>query len=208
MLISHKYKFIFIHIQKTAGSSISSALNPFCEESYDSIQHWSAVRLKEKFGDDIWNEYFKFSFVRNPYDRLFSWYNMIDKLRHSLNPNPFHSYIHQHIHSFADFIMMDGKGIAGIDLTGPELPPQRITQFQRVSDKNRVIVDFIGRYESLTNDFDYICKRLNISDPLLPHLNKFEHGHYMNYYTNAMIAEVNLFARDDFIHFYDNQEAI
>lgn len=172
------------------------------------MQHWSAVRLKKKFGDDIWNEYFKFSFIRNPYDRLFSWYNMIDKLRSQLNPNPFHAYVHQNTLSFDDFIMMDGKGVTGMDFSAPNLPPQRITQFHRLSGKGRIIVDFIGRYESLAKDFNYVCNKLNIEEPLLPHLNKFEHNHCMNYYTQETIAEVNLFAKDDFVHFYGKQDPI
>ncbi len=207
MLISHKHKFIFIHIQKTAGTSISSALNPFCEESYPFLKHWSAVQIKEKFGSDIWNEYFKFTFIRNPYERLYSWYNMIDKCRDTPNPNPFHLYIQKNIHSFSDFIMKD-KSSSDINELGWRLPPQRIAQFQKISGKKRVIIDFIGRYENINGDFSYICEKLNIPEIILPHMNKFDHDHYMNYYTKEMINEVNSFAEEDFIHFYNKQDTI
>lgn len=202
MLISHKHKFIFIHIQKTAGTSISSALNPFCEESYPSLKHWSAFKIKKKFGSDIWNEYFKFTFIRNPYERLLSWYNMIDKSRNISNPNSFHSYIQNNIHSFSSFIMENKK----VNIN--ELPPQKISQFQKISENKSVIVDFIGRYENLNEDFIYICKKLNIPEIILPHINKFDHDHYMNCYTKEMINEVNCFAEEDFIYFYKKQDVI
>lgn len=201
MLISHKHKFIFIHIQKTAGTSISSALNPFCEESYPSLKHWSAAEIKEKFGSDIWNEYFKFTFIRNPYERLLSWYNMIDKNRWRPNSNLFQSHIKKNIHSFSEFIMEDNHFI---DIN--KFPQQRISQFKIISENRRVIIDFVGRYENLNEDFNYICKKLNIAQTILPHINKFDHDHYMNYYTKEMISEVNSFAEEDFIHFYNKQD--
>jgi hypothetical protein len=203
MLISHKHKFIFIHIQKTAGTSISSALNPFCEETYPSIKHWSAVKIKQKFGSDIWNEYFKFTFIRNPYERLLSWYNMIDKSRGNPESNNFHSYIQKNIHSFSNFIMED-KNLMDIN----KLQPHRISQFKKISQNGSVIVDFIGRYESINEDFCCICKKLNIPEVILPHINKFDHDHYMNYYTKEMINEVNSFNEEDFINFYHKQDTI
>jgi len=206
MLISHKHKFIFIHIQKTAGTSISSVLKPFCEESYPSIKHWSASRIKEKFGPDIWNEYFKFTFIRNPYERLLSWYYMINKFRDSPNPNLFHSYVLKNIHSFSEFIMKNNvPDINGLSL---KLPPQRITQFQKISENGRIIVDFIGKYENLNEDFHFICEKLNIAKVLLPHLNKCDHDYYMNYYTEDMIREVNHFAKEDFVYLYNKQDII
>jgi len=201
MLISHKHKFIFIHIPKTAGTSISSALNPFCEESYPSIKHWSAVKIKEKFGSDIWNEYFKFTFIRNPYERLLSWYNMIDKNRWRPNANSFQSHVKKNIHSFREFIMEDKQSI---DIN--RFPQQRIAQLKKISENGRVIVDFVGKYENLNEDFYYICKKLNIPQTILPHINKFDHDHYMNYYTEEMIKEVNSFAEEDFIHFYNKKD--
>lgn len=203
MLISHKHKFIFIHIQKTAGTSIGSALNPFCEESYPSMKHWSAVKIKEKFGSDIWNEYFKFTFIRNPYERLLSWYNMIDKSRCNPNPNIFHSNIQKNIYSFSNFIM-DDKNFNDIN----KISPQRISQFKKISQNGGIIVDFIGRYENINEDFSCICKKLNIPEPHLPHINKFDHDNYMNYYTKEMIDEVNSFNEEDFIKFYDKLEII
>jgi chondroitin 4-sulfotransferase 11 len=201
VLISHKYKFIFIHIQKTAGTSISSVLDPFCEDSYPSLKHWSAARIMEKFGSEIWENYFKFTFIRNPYERLLSWYNMIDKTRCNPNPNPFHEHIHKNTRSFSDFIAMkDGF------LSRKGVPPQRISQFQILSVDDRIAVDFVGRYENLVGDFNYVCAKLNIGEKVLPHLNKYDRDDWVDCYTDEMIREVNLFAREDFLYFYQENK--
>lgn len=89
-----------------------------------------------------------------------------------------------------------------------ELPQQRIAQFQKISENGRVIVDFIGRYENIDEDFSYIFKKINIPEAVLPHINKFDHDHYMNYYSKEMINEVNSFAEEDFVNFYNKQETI
>lgn len=84
-----------------------------------------------------------------------------------------------------------------------KLPQQRISQFKKISQNGRVIVDFIGRYEKINEDFSYICKKLNIPEPVLPHINKFDHDNYINYYTKEMMDEVKLFNEEDFFNFYN-----
>ena len=99
---------------------------------------------------------------------------------------------------------MDDKNFQGIH----KLPPQKISQFKKISENGRVIVDFIGRYENINEDFSCICKKLNIPEPFLPHINKFYHDNYMNYYTKEMIDEVKSFNEEDFFNFYNKQDAI
>ena len=74
MLISHKNKFVFIAINKTATTSIHDALECVSEiKSVGDSQspfyfHANAKKIKSKFKENNWdwNSYFKFSFVRNP----------------------------------------------------------------------------------------------------------------------------------------------
>ena len=76
MLVSHSHKQIFVHIQKTGGQTVSKALK-------ENISDISRFRRKHEFAihamEELegWNEYFKFAFFRNPWDRLVSWYSMI-----------------------------------------------------------------------------------------------------------------------------------
>lgn len=93
-MISHKYQYIFIHIPKTAGNSIANFLINYCdnkiiikdsnygpddgiqiicEKNKKNIKHVKLSYYNKLYGDLILN-YFKFMIVRNPYDRIMSYY--------------------------------------------------------------------------------------------------------------------------------------
>lgn len=97
MIISHKRKFIFIKTRKTAGTSIEIALSKFCgnkdiltpiskhdelireklgytgPQNYKGFHnHIPAVKVKRLINSSIWNNYFKFCFERNPFDKAVS----------------------------------------------------------------------------------------------------------------------------------------
>ena len=104
MIISHKHKFIFIKTNKTAGTSIEIALSKICGSrdvitpispedealrkklgyrgpqnclglnGIEFVNHLTAARIKEGVEQKIWNEYYKFCFQRNPWDRIISLY--------------------------------------------------------------------------------------------------------------------------------------
>ena len=93
MIISHQHKFIFVHIHKTAGDSITHALLPHLAWNDIVIgptplgklnllyyrkkkirKHSTAVKIRDFIGESAWNEYRVFSVVRNPVDRLSSLY--------------------------------------------------------------------------------------------------------------------------------------
>jgi len=79
MVVSDKYKCIFIRIPKNASTSVEDLFNVADPGSVPSNHrppygHELASEIREKVGEEKWNEYFKFAFFRNPYDRFISHY--------------------------------------------------------------------------------------------------------------------------------------
>lgn len=86
MFISHKYKVIFVHIQRTGGTSILKAFEaldpdlvkilPF-NPAQKRTKHCFASDIQALIDEEIFTTYTKFSVVRNPFDRMVSWYLML-----------------------------------------------------------------------------------------------------------------------------------
>jgi len=194
MLISHKHRFIFVHIYKNAGTSITSALLPFAARNKAHFlmirlmgklklrlpanlnpafmaDHSSAGQIIERIGLEKFDEYFSFAFVRNPWDWQVSLYNFMRK-------NEKH---HQHklsmsFKNFDDYIAWRCNN---------EVRFQKSFIF---SEDNKQQVDFIGKYEELNADFANICRRLEIQASL-PTLNVSKTRPYQSYY-NAKTIEL------------------
>jgi len=114
-----------------------------------------------------YNRYYKFTFVRNTWARVYSWYANVIKdevLRTSLgvtNPNC----------TFEDFL-------------NSNMDHKTFSQLYFITDtKGNVPMDFIGRFENLQNDFDKVCEHLGIEDSELPKLLVRKYGHYTDNYT-------------------------
>ena len=185
MIISHKHKFIFIHIPKTGGVSVYETLSKICGGNdilkKDSARHVSAQKIKIRVGDKLWNSYFKFAFVRNPWDRQLSLYFYIRKTQ----DNKYHKQVMKH-NSFNEFIL----GLSRNHCVFPQ-------QYNVTDDNNKLIVDFIGRLENIERDFQIICKRIGLPYIKLPHLNKSKHKHYAEYYTKETERVVAEEYKDD-----------
>lgn len=172
-MICHHYKCIFVHIPKNAGQSIEHVFLNLLNLSWQTrtplllmpndrpeigpprLAHLKAqeyVRYKY-LTQEIFDNYFKFAFVRNPWSRLVSIYKHMgyDKKR-----------------EFKQFLMRDFKETVFRNeywFVGP--------QSDFVCDDNgNILVDFIGRFESLQNDFDYVCKKIGLLPTQVPHVNK------------------------------------
>ena len=76
VLVSDSRKLVFVHIQKTGGSTVDRLLRAHVEDLRGlGARHQFAIRGKKRL--EAWDEYFKFAFVRNPWARLVSWHAMI-----------------------------------------------------------------------------------------------------------------------------------
>lgn len=171
MIISYSHKFIFIHVYKVAGSSVTNSLKkyatniPNLTEIGSTFHHITARELKQKLPKNIYNSFFKFAFVRNPWDWLVSDYHFIKQF----GSNKFRHRIIKLL-SFEQFVIYKF------------LNPLRNYQKDFVIDNGgSIIIDFIGRFENLENDFALICKKIGIQEQL-PHLGRSKHLQYKNYY--------------------------
>jgi len=180
MLISESYQIIFIHIQKTAGTSLSAFLSSNLMATRNGRKHESAYEVKSRIPEYIWRNYFKFSFVRNPWDRLVSWYLHIKKHRTKYGDNPFFDYLMSIGDTFENFILYGDKTIST-----PWGKRNLFTnQLDLLSFENQLLVDFVGKFESLESDWKLILDRIGYIDQAkLPHVNKIPRVHYRDLYT-------------------------
>ena len=136
---------------------------------------------------EIWKTYFKFGFVRNPFDRFVSAYVFL--FRRSLKQQP----------RSPDELIGDMKAA----LQRARFRRRVLIQPQNelLEDKQgRLALDFIGRYEQLESDFEFICQHLGICASL-PHSNPSEHLHYSHYYDDELRTRVSDFYARDFEQF-------
>lgn len=168
-MISHSKKFIFVHITKTGGTSIDIALQKYTERTKT---HQSILEMKEEAAKNFeLNNYFKFCFVRNPWDKMVSQYFYIKKKT-------------TYGKSFEDFII-DFKSTPNdwnFNSTNFPVCYQPVQKKWICGDKGEILMDFIGRFENLQEDFGTICDKIDLPKLELPHINSTNHGHYSKYY--------------------------
>jgi len=189
MLLSETEKFLFVHIQKTAGTSLTQHLKTHLS-NLDSVlkPHDPLLLAQRNLGINL-DDYFKVAFVRNPFDRLVSWYSMImthgiklSKAERLAQPgyNKIWQYVLTNSQNFDEFLIrcFDAEDRSG-------WKPFLFNQVDYLkNDKGVLSVDFIGRFETITQDSVELCKRLNIKNTQIPHKNKSSHEHYRHYYNS------------------------
>jgi len=117
MLVSHRYRFIYTKTAKTAGTSVEVYFEPYCmrpgewepshvRDDYESEagivgfrgpnrppdckwwHHMPAAMIRERLGEEVWNNYFKFCVIRNPYDKVASGFFHFRLLPEQRPPRP------------------------------------------------------------------------------------------------------------------------
>jgi hypothetical protein len=214
MIISRKHKFIFFANGKTGTSSIEKNLNQYQEgEEYDfavpglfSKKHIPPVFVKSCMTDSEWENYFKFVFVRNPWD----WFVSQWKYNFSLNETPKIPLSRYFIHPRSSMQMKknndsiveigsksvynayDVTHLANYLKRFRALPGQHtLIQSTKVFDLNgKQMVDYIGRFENLENDYQTILKQIGLPIQKLPHVNSTKHQSYKEHFTECGIEKV------------------
>jgi hypothetical protein len=213
MIISHNHKFLTIAIPKTGSKSIRESLDA-TDSNYIDVrpvaddinspyyQHVNADRLKCEFDEKGWNwdEYFKFTFVRNPYSLVVSMYSYMHTIikqwrngegKFANKEFTFAEAVKRQVELYKNFIE---KYPTFRDHVLHHTTKKRIkSQLEYICDKNgNNLLDFVGRHENLQEDYDIVCDKIGIPKQKLLHKNKTEHKHYTEYYddeTKQIVAE-------------------
>jgi chondroitin 4-sulfotransferase 11 len=169
-----EFNFIFIHAPKTAGQALMKSLfGPKIISGHRKIIHYK-IFDKKKF-----EKYYKFGFVRNPWDRFVSSYFFLKQGGLTDIDKNFAKKNLDHCSSFREFtINLINKRYRKIILEEIHFVPQ----YKFLCDhKYNILVDFIGKYENLEKDFSIIASKLNINSKLNKH-NVSKHEFYKKYY--------------------------
>lgn len=199
MIVSHAHRFIFAAVPKTGTHSVRQALRghlgandveqarlfvekalPWPELAAVGHGHLSFEDVRPYLGEHVWRSYFKFAFVRNPFDRFVSYCAFATSrdggfkrdpkgvMRHFLfTAPPFHHMVFRPQHMF---------------LTGPDHALQP---------------DLLGKVETMQESYDAIAARIGIASTPLARVNASQHGNWRDYYDRDLIGGVErIYARD------------
>ena len=242
-------KCYFVHIPKTGGSSIKTCIpgGAFLKKDRNNIYAYNGPERNSvisAFGpqgswkhlcpafpffhylidEKEYDSAFKFSFVRNPYDRVVSSYVYQRSLilahytkcinentdfiyGEDLNPG-FHNIRCikdlEELFTFDYFVRYLERVFDHNELTCDDshYMPQIYFTHKCINENYFVKnVDFIGRFENLKQDYWKVCKFLDVEPQELPHLKKGEHDLYQEYYTDATRKIIERLYRDDLYYY-------
>jgi hypothetical protein len=199
MIVSHLHRFIFVPIPKTGTHSVRQALRehlgpedieqvglfvnkrfPYADLAAIRHGHLSIAQVRPYLGDDVVNVYFKFGFVRNPFDRFVSYCAFMTRQHGAFEQDP--------------------QGTMRRILF--ELRPMDHVHFQTqasllVDEAGELDIDLVGRVEAMQASYDAVCERIGIPSRALEKVNSSRRGDYRQYYDQALIDGVaDLYRRD------------
>lgn len=199
MIVSHRHRFIFVAMPKTGTHAVRQALReqlgpedleqvglfidrrfPFAELASIRHGHLSVLQVRPYLGDEVCDGYFKFAFVRNPFDRFVSYCAFMTRQQGAFTRDPrgtmrrivFDIRPHDHVHF---------------------QPQHRLLE----DAQGRLEMDLIGRVERMQEDYDAACARIGIPSRGLDRVNASSRGDYRQYYDQELIDAVGaLYQRD------------
>jgi hypothetical protein len=198
MIISLRHKFIFTAIPKTGTHAVRQALRAhlgpedmeqvqlFVRKSFPIPQlaaldhgHLSLQQVRGYLPAGQFDEFFKFAFVRNPFDRFISFCAFMTRIRGELETRP---------HNVMRFYI--------------DRPPWEHILFQPqhtfvCDEAGNLLANLVGRVEQMQQSYDEIARRIGIPTSRLEKVNATRRRDYRSYYTPALVDEVaRLYARD------------
>jgi len=181
-MISFQKRFLFVHIPKTAGNSIQSTLRDYSEDqlvalrkeqdgierfglrnpNYKIKKHSTLCEYRDALGNKQFRSLYKFTCVRNPWDRMVSYYFTPTQSPETWDRKGFQEIISNAV-SVADYLRLD-----------------------RNEQDPFANVNYIIRFENLADDFRTVCGMLDISPATLPRYNRSSREHYSKYYDDEL----------------------
>ena len=207
-MISHEHKCIFVHIPRTGGTSIEATIWPrgrnentlwmgFIDDwnnKYQTggLQHLLAKQIREEVGGETFSSYWKFSFVRNPWDKIISQYHYIQNKERLL------SFLGvEKIESLEEYLALIQKA--------KYIHWEEQWKFL-YADSGECLVDTIYRFEDFRDSAQKIYQDLKLQ-PTVLHVNQTDHEHYSKYYTpetRELVAEMYAIDIDTFNYEFEN----
>lgn len=199
MIISHRHNFIFAAIPKTGTHSVRRALRvhlaeddleqvglfvskcfPFAE--FEGIRHGHITlqQIRPCLEGDQFESYFKFAFVRNPYDRFVSYCAFMSRQDGRFTADP-RGFMKQMLFEFRpiDHVLYQPQHSFLVDTDGS------------------LLTDYVGRVEQMQPSYDSVCARLGLQSTDLERVNGSPRGDYREYYDAELRDGVGeLYRRD------------
>jgi hypothetical protein len=190
-------KSIFVRIPKSAGRSVSISLYDCLVGSHLTLKDYQIV-----FDEDGFKDYFKFTLVRNPWDRLVSAYLFLKEGGVTGFDKYFSKKYLHNVFDFEDFVKNHLSKNEVLSFT--HFRPQ--TDFLLINGE--LALDFVGKFENIEEDFEVIKRQLNMP-PYIELTKKNVTGSrtkkdYRDYYTEEMIGIVKKVYQKD-IELFDYQ---
>jgi hypothetical protein len=199
MIISESLKFIFVAIPKTGTHSVRRALRPHMSaEDMEQVRlfeekkfpipelanlrhgHISLAQLKPHLEPSKFENYFKFAFVRNPFDRFVSYCAFMTRESGAFARQP-----QQVMHEILFRQRPTGHIL---------FQPQHLLL---VDAEGRLLADDVGRVEQMQESYDRMCARIGIPGAALGKVNSSSRGDWRRYYNPTLIEGVaDLYRRD------------
>ena len=206
MIISHQHKFVFTAIPKTGTHSVRRALRehlgaedgeqvglfvqkrlPIAEIAAIGHGHISLSQIRPFLGEEAFASYFKFAFVRNPFDRFVSYCAFVTREDRAFLRNP---------HEIMRYFLFKERPLDHL-----------LFQHQHffVTDENgALLTDAFGRVEQMQASYDAIAARLGLPTTALEKVNSSPRADYRGYYDQELIDGVaELYRRDLDLFGYD-----
>ncbi|MFO7972130.1 MAG: sulfotransferase family 2 domain-containing protein [Desulfobacterales bacterium] len=182
-----QHKVIFIHVPRTAGTSIRLSMGGSAKGRDHLEWYLYQVANPEKF-----EKYFKFAFVRNPFDRLASAYAYYKNGGNQGEDLYWKEFIENHFFTFREFVheWLTCEKAFRHALFKPQ-------SYYVIDGSGKCMMDFIGRYEQIESDWERIIKYHLPGLPPLQRKNNIDRPGFRKSYDREMIRTVQRLYRQD-----------